>query len=51
MNLSGAHNSVEIGDLSSKIRHYKCSGLVPWEDPEGWDEEGGWRWDQDGEYM
>ena len=29
----------------------KCSGLVHWEDPEGWGEEGGGRGDQDGEYM
>ena len=29
----------------------KCSGLVHWEDPEGWDGEGGGRGDQDGEHM
>ena len=29
----------------------KCSGLVHWEDPEGWGREGGWSGDQDGEYM
>ena len=29
----------------------KCSGLVPWDDPEGWDGEGGGRGDLDGEYM
>ena len=29
----------------------KCSGLVPWEDPEGWDGEGGGRGDRDGEHM
>ena len=29
----------------------KCSGLVHWEDPEGWDGEGGGRGDWDGEYM
>ena len=28
-----------------------CSGLVHWDDPEGWDEEGGGRGIQDGEYM
>ena len=28
-----------------------CSGLVHWEDPEGWDREGGGRGDQDGEHM
>ena len=29
----------------------RCSGLVHWEDPEGWDEEGGRRGDRDGEHM
>ena len=29
----------------------KCSGLVHWEDPEGWDGEGGERGDRDGEHM
>ena len=29
----------------------KCSGLVHWEDPEGWDGEGGGRGDQDGEHI
>ena len=29
----------------------KCSGLVHWEDPEGWDGEGGWRGDRDGQHM
>ena len=28
-----------------------CSGLVHWDDPEGWDEEGGGRGVQDGEHM
>ena len=28
-----------------------CSGLVPWDDPEEWDEEGGGRGVQDGEHM
>ena len=28
-----------------------CSGLVPWDDPEGWDEEGGGKGVQDGEHM
>ena len=27
-----------------------CSGLVHWDDPEGWDEEGGGRGVQDGEH-
>ena len=29
----------------------KCSGLVHWEDPEGWDGEGGGRGEQDGQHM
>ena len=28
-----------------------CSGLVYWDDPEGWDEKGSWREVQDGEHM
>ena len=28
-----------------------CSGLVHWDDPEGWDGEGGGRGPQDGEHM
>ena len=28
-----------------------CSVLVHWDDPEGWDEEGGGREGQDGEHM
>ena len=28
-----------------------CSGLVHWDDPEGWDGEGGERGVQDGEHM
>ena len=28
-----------------------CSGLVRWDDPEGWDGEEGMRWVQDGEHM
>ena len=27
-----------------------CSGLVHWDDPEGWDEEGGGKEVQDGEH-
>ena len=29
----------------------ECSGLVHWEDPEGWNAEGGGRGVQDGEHM
>ena len=28
-----------------------CSGLVHWDDPEGWDEEGGGRGVQNGEHV
>ena len=28
-----------------------CSGLVHWDDPEGWDGEGVWRGVQDGEHL
>ena len=28
-----------------------CTRLVHWDDPEGWDGEGGGKADQDGEYM
>ena len=28
-----------------------CSGLVHWDDPEGWNGEGGWRGIQDGGHM
>ena len=28
-----------------------CSGPVHWDDPEGWDGEGGGRGDQDGEHI
>ena len=29
----------------------RCSGLVHWDDPEGWDAEGGGSGDRDGEHM
>ena len=29
----------------------ECSGLVHWDDPKGWDGEGGRREDQDGEHI
>ena len=29
----------------------KCSGLVHWDDPEGWDAEGGGKGVQDGEHI
>ena len=33
------------------VHDTRCSGLVHWEDPEGWDGEGGGRGVQDGEHM
>ena len=51
-------NSIETSILSRVkqitspgLMHNGCSGLVHWEDPEGWDGEGGGRGDQDGEHM
>ena len=39
-------------DLSpGSIHETGCSGLVHWDDPEGWDGEGGGRGVQDGEHM
>ena len=53
---------LELIDEYSKVAGYKintqksmheagCSGLVHWDDPEGWDGEGGGREGQDGEHM
>ena len=33
------------------MRETGCSGLVHWDDPEGWDGQGGGREVQDGEHM
>ena len=41
----------ETGHLPRLDAWDKCSGLVHWEDPEGWDAEGGGRGDRDGEHM
>ena len=39
-------------DLQSRLDAWdKWSGLVHWDDPEGWDGEGGGRGVQDGEHM
>ena len=39
-------------DCQSKFDAWnKCSGLVHWDDPEGWDREGGGKGIQDGEHM
>ena len=37
--------------ISSLMHDTGCSGLVHWDDPEGWDGEGGRRRVQDGEHM
>ena len=52
-------NSIETCILSSVkqiaspgwMHEIKCLGLVHWDDPEGWDGEGGGRGIQDGEHM
>ena len=51
-------NSIETYILSSVKQiaspgwmRDKCSGLVHWDGPEGWDGEGGGRGVQDGEHM
>ena len=33
------------------IHETECSGLVPWDDPEGWYGEGGGKGVQDGEHV
>ena len=40
----------QIASLGS-MHETGCSGLVHWDDPEGWDGEGGRRGVQDGEHM
>ena len=35
----------------ASVHETGCSGLVHWDDPEGWDEEGGGRRVQDREHM
>ena len=38
-------------DHPGSMHETGCSGLVHWDDPEGWDGEGAGREDQDGEHM
>ena len=41
-----------ICEIDPGLRHETGrSGLVHWDDPEGWDAEGGWREGQDYEHM
>ena len=51
-------NSFSPKTSSEVNRHFgyyislrRSLGLVHWDDPEGWDEEGGGKGDQDGEHM
>ena len=52
-------NGIETNKLSyvkriaspGLMHETRCSGLVHWDDPEGWDGEGGERGVQDGEHM
>ena len=41
----------EIDLLSRSMHETGCSGLVHWDDPEGWDGEVGGREVQDGKHM
>ena len=41
----------ETNRQSRSMHDTGCSGLVHWDDPEGWDGEGGRRGVQDGELM
>ena len=55
----GKENSIETCILSyvkqiaspGSMHETGCSGLVHWDDPKGWDGEGGERGVQDGEHM
>ena len=50
--LSKGNKSNTSGDSSRGSKHEtECSALVHWDDPEGWDEEGGGREGQSGEHM
>ena len=40
-----------ITQLKNRQNDTGCSGLVHWDDPEGWYREGGGRWVQDGEHV
>ena len=41
----------EIDHQSRLMHERECSGPSHWDDPEGWDGEGGGRGVQDGEFM
>ena len=38
-------------DRQSRMHETRSPGLVHWDNPEGWDGEGGGRWVQDEEHM
>ena len=42
---------INISPSLDSMHDTGCSGLVHWDDPEGWDGEGGGRGVQDGEHM
>ena len=44
-------SSVKSISSSGSMHKTGCSGMVHWDDPEGWDGEGGGRGVQDGEHM
>ena len=41
----------EMDSSPGSMHETECLELVHWDDPEGWDEEGGGRGVQDGEHM
>ena len=41
----------KLADSPGLMHETGCSGLVNWDDPEGWDGEGGGMEGQDGEHM
>ena len=41
----------KVDHQSRSMHETGCSGLVHWDEPEGWDEKGGGREGQDGEHM
>ena len=51
MALKHAYYHMWNGSPVSSMQETGCSGLVHWDDPEGWDGEGGRRGVQDGEHM
>ena len=49
--LSNCTHSLQNTYIKFYFDETSAQGLVHWEDPEGWDGEGGRRGDQDGEHM